>query len=423
MLRTLIYIALYCFPQFAFSQFQLDSVVVYQDSLKIVTRQFYDPEYLQLEVHREQYQPGKPMIGLEKTWIQYDAWHNEVLRVDSKWDTTQREWVETEKRERQYDTENRMTAYTEYQRNAAQWEGTLRTTREYIQQDQIISTDFVWANGNWVPKTKTQARFNTDNDEIQRLTFAWDSLQNDWRHQEKHEFIYQGQNLLLQSLRYTWNGHEWQNEEKNVYEYNMPDSTSMTDHYVYTARGDNWQEKQRTIISYYDSARRNEIFTWSEEEEGWLRETLSESYFDRHGRETDFLYKSAKYGVHFQRLTIFDDHGRITLSQEIGYDGTKHAFGTQTSFVYDEHGNTLREQDKYLDVEHGRWILAEERAYSFDKNIALIMEDGTRLQDKGSIGLLNIVSNKHAITQVDTFRYVDGKPALQEYTRLYYSPL
>src|SRR5690606_25802878 len=106
-------------------------------------------EYLQLEVHREQYQPGNPMIGLQKTWIQYDAWHNEVLRVDSKWDTTQREWVETEKRERHYDAENRMTAYTEYQRNAAQWEGTLRTTREYIQQDQIISTDFFWANGNW----------------------------------------------------------------------------------------------------------------------------------------------------------------------------------------------------------------------------------------------------------------------------------
>src|SRR5690606_24024883 len=82
--------AVFCLKK-KFSQFKHDSVVVYQDSLKIVTRQFYDPEYLQLEVHREQYQPGKTMIGLEKTLIQYDAWHNEVLRVDSKWDTTQLE--------------------------------------------------------------------------------------------------------------------------------------------------------------------------------------------------------------------------------------------------------------------------------------------------------------------------------------------
>ena len=423
MLRAIIYSFLSCIPQLALSQYQLDSIVVRKDCLEIVTLQLYDPHYLQLEVRKEQRQVGKPTLGLEKMWVQYDALNNEVLRIDSEWDTTKLQWIEKEKRERHYDGENRMSAYTEYRWNANRWEGTTKATRDYVGQEQVTTTDFVWKEEQWTPIDKVIAQFNAANDEIHRLSYRWDSLSNNWRYHEKSEYSYHRENLLSESQSFIWNGQHWQNNEKISYEYNMPDSTTLTDQWLYKGTADGWIDSQRTIISYYDSARRNEIFTWSDEEDGWLRETLSESYFDRHGRETDFLYKSAKYGVHFQRLTIFDEHGRITLSQEIGYDGNKHAFGTQSAFVFDEDGNTIQEQDKYLDVENGRWILAEERKYTFDKSIALRADDGTRLQDKGSIGSINIISNRHAVTEVQTYKFEDGKPVLKETVNLYYSVL
>ncbi|HMR18004.1 MAG TPA: hypothetical protein PKA53_01780, partial [Sphingobacterium sp.] len=377
----------------ALGQYKLDSLVHIANGAKHSISQIYDAEQKLLEVIHYEFLKGHSTIQWkDKFWTQYDIHENELVHIHSHWDSIAGQWKEQEKLEKQYDDVNRILSYTEYATNRTAWLGMKKTIYEYGNQE-VTTTEYIGKAGSWVPIDKNDARFNENNDEILIVNYQWDSIAGDWAFQTKQENVFLEENVLMESVSYLWKESRWTNSEKVVYKY-APAHGKLTDRVLYEGTAGGWKLKQLIKTTYFDSARRDEIFAWSADDDAWVLESLSESYLDRYGRETDFLYKSVKYQVHFQRMTLFDEKGRITLSQEIGFDDKKSAFGTQTVYEFDEDGNLLRETDKVLDVKNAIWITQKVTEFTFDHGIILQTEGQNQILDRANIGDVNTGSNK-----------------------------
>lgn len=406
-------------------KYQLDSVLSrsVQDNMQPrIAKQKYDAEKNLLEWELYLIQTTSEKAEGAKHISKFDERDNELYNIYSRWDLKTKAWVKTQKIEKSYDEKNRVISHEEYEMSAGQWQGLSRSTQEF-DGNNVVNVQYTGKNENWRPTYKNTVQFNQGEQELLTLNDQWDTLANDWSNWMKHEYSYLRDSLLNEAITYHWKDGKWANHEKTVYKY-TPDFANISERIIYAGTPNGWGPKYLTQVSYYQSKKWEKVFHWSEEDGKWKPEALSESYFDRYGRETDFLSldwdkQAGRYKGRFQRLSLYDDHGRLTLSQEIYFEKGKPKSGLQMSFKFDEDGNLCSEAFRSLDVKTAKWIDQQSREFVFDKNI--VLHEGGEAIDKARIGYDNIPKNKHAVKEIRSYTYSGGKKVLQEESTYFYS--
>lgn len=416
---------------FAMAQqkYQLDSIVsrsVHDGMQTRISKQKYDVDKRLLEWELYLVQPVLEKAEGARHTSKFDERGNELYNTYSRWDLETKRWIEAEKIEKTYDQQDRMISYAEYEMHGGQWRGLARSTQVF-DSHTAATVQYTNKDGNWQPTYKNTSRLDNADRELLTINYQWDNLNNDWSNWMKHEYLYLRDSLLKETVTYHWKDGNWVNHEKITYKY-VPNSSMVSNRVVYSGTSEGWELKHLMKTSYYQSKKWEEAFYWAAKEGKWKRETLSETYFDRHGRETDFLSmawseQAGKYIGQFQRLSLYDDRGRLTLSQEIQFEKGKPKSGMQMSFKFDKDGNLYSEAVHTLDVKTAKWIDQDLREFAFDKGIVLLEEEGDEVLDKARIGYDNIPKNKHAVKEIRHYKLADGKMELQEELTYFYSEI
>ena len=172
--------------------------------------------------------------------------------TEFKWDSESSNWVNLQKTEYCFDSIWNNTSDIIYNWDSAEglWKQYVKYEYSMADNGKIeVNTTFTMDNVNqWIEAFKVEYDYDINENEILRLSFAWDTINNKWINQQKYEWEYDVYNSMILSVYYLWDQelNYWIPVIKN--EFKFDDYGNKIQDFSYS-----WDSNTGQWISYYKS--------------------------------------------------------------------------------------------------------------------------------------------------------------------------
>ena len=251
-------------------------------------------------------------IESEKREYEYDVNGRCITEIIFNWDDEV--WIKYYKFDEEFSDDGYRIKHAIYKWNGTIWEGVYKIELEYNNnRKEVIYITYIWEEANWIEDNKL--KFDDSKLPEESLRYYWDFDKGAWIEESKTEFVTNSDGQWSMIIDYVWNGMDWVEYEKNEFTYYQEINDVMI--IKYKSVDKDWV-KYSKIHSKSDKDVNRETrsyYEWNGAD--WEGTDKYESWYDANGNEIIYIFykwngkdweyetrEEIKYNLSFSRTDL-----------------------------------------------------------------------------------------------------------------------
>ena len=420
-MKIIFYIAVLFSVLPTYGQYRLDSVIHIQyDRLTKVAQQVDSSSGIWLKSYTQLDRKSNALLDGTRQWKGVDQNGNEVLSIFSEWNAETAEWDEKEKHESAFDGNNQLISTSESVYTPTGWQVQAFDTILY-NQDSVVTTADIYGK----PSSRNVSYLIAKGRDYLSINYQWNEKERIWTPWMKSTWSYRQDSIIQEASTYQWKDGMWKPSERTTYLFDKNGEQSIGS-IMYTGYENGWQASSKTSGADFleQRLRTDTLYRWSREGSSWIPDVIYRTYLNEKNKETDYLVLKVRRDtteVLHERMTMYNDQGKVTLRQEIYFEHNKPVRGFQQTYRFDDNDNVLQYTTWELDVHTDQWQEKKQIDFIFRPDISL--SGSSSVLDSFQIGIYNDQATNNAISEAKVYHFDDNNRKLYEQVLYYYSPV
>jgi hypothetical protein len=230
-------------------------------------------------VYTYQFKSPNDSILVEKTYNYYDKRNNLILKNNYTIDQVNKSWMNINKSEYEYNSQNLQTRFTYFNWNSQLKKMELFSNEENDYDNQGRST--VKILDVFGSKTKSEISYDEYNNKVSISNYSWNYVSNTWIMQDKIVKVFNSKKQELSRIEYKGENNSWINSNKSDFFLNTEDSINLVINYQWDKSNNNWIYRNKTEYSYSEEKIHFTLFSsWDKTLNQWIKFSQSEYTYD-----------------------------------------------------------------------------------------------------------------------------------------------
>ena len=342
----------------------------------------------------------------------YDNSGNNILGVLYYWNHTSKSWDESQKVERSYDNNGRLTSniyynwknkdwkefkksvaaydnngnlmletYYDWDDSKSDWIGYQKNEYAFDTSDyQVMSASYLGLDNknNWIGYRKDTSAYDANRNQILSATYFWDDSKNDWYlfYMYKIEYVFDTNGRPIMGSEYRWIDNDWETDSSAKREYAYDTNGNQTMYVRYIWANNAWFGTTKYEKTYDSNGNQLFVITYDWRNNNWRNSQKGEYAYDSNSNltlEIGYGWDTVKndWLGYSKREFAYDNNSKMTLEIYYDWDAVKNDWLGYHKGVaaYDNYGN--RTLMMSYDWENNDWQEGYKAEYMFNLSYSM----------------------------------------------------
>ena len=302
--------------------------------------------------------------GTTKDTIHFDEFGNNTLKASYRWNVNDQKWFGSEKTKKQFSANGNLLMETNFLwgHSVQNWIYYTKTENSYEENEELISTHFVWNSiqGDWEKHTREIEKHNNFGLLILHVDLSWDSELSQWKNIHKYEGIFDSDSNQVIMSQYWWDNDSnwWKGDLKVEKEFAAGKKELSKTESVWNNNTGSWnyEIKEKYNYDHYGNLELTEIFKWNS--------TLNEWEFKSGKSKSEYTYNESGK-INEQVYSVWNS------------ENEKWQYAEKNEYTWNSQNRLILHINSNWIIERNEWIKIKKLGYAFDSEGRYILDSNS----------------------------------------------